>query len=348
MCPPTDVPPRPDFLLVGTWFQNMPTVRHALAQVSAWRNTEGVPGVFITNDAAARMVKGKIRLLTVSSLGDLLAFHGNWRRLDTKADRDGYVIYLPASPPREALAALLESPEGVDGESPLPHLDTIVSCPIVLPDNRVVDRPGYLEKHGILSKVPELPVVGLDDAIVILDDAFGGFKYADDRAKAHAYAALFTGPLRSQNPNILPPLLAISKSRAGTGASTLLEAFASLTMGKEMESTHWCDNPAEMDKLLASRFLAGDNCILFDNVINPCESPSISTLITSGHAEVRILGVSKMVRNEGPVTLFMSSNRADMGEDYADRILQIELDWGGPKPKEVDLSKVFEHHPFKT
>ena len=294
------------------------------------------PRLFYTNGKLSRMANGKILGLTPGGLWELLTRNAVWKRPKGKE-------LVNSNPDKDALAEAVGA--SVDYQD-LPELNTIVSSMLVLPDGTVVDGPGYFEELGLLSRVPQLDPPTPAEALGVIKDAFGEFKYANEQAKANAMGALFTVPLRFHSPDILPPLFAVSKARGGAGASTLLEAIAWLVTGEKMKSTGWNDDPAEMDKRLASRFRAGDSCILFDNVIKACESPSISTLITSGTTEVRLLGGNKMVRNHGPVTLFLSSNAAELGEDYADRTCQIELTLSQPRAQGADLSAEFTHHPY--
>lgn len=318
--------------------------------------SEGAPKLFMASGAVSRLANGEILRLDYLSLLDELGVDAEWKRSQVSA---GEVIVKKSTPRADALKAAVSAESDRVG---LPALNSIVYQPVVLPNEDgywLVEAAGYIEKAGVLSRVSGILPLDLETAKAMLDDAFGffqtgvnrpkegtGFRFTDEQAASNAIACLFTPMVRHADRRIIPPMFAISKVETETGASTFLQAAALLSTGQEMEAITWGRDMVELEKSIGTLLLKGAQIIFFDNVLDPGESSLVSTLITEGRVSIRLLGKSKMIPMSGPVTVMMSANKTEVGEDYQKRICQVDLAWGAAKGNEVDLSTEFRHTPF--
>ena len=341
-----------------TLIDDLMVIRRAMSDRGRAFDDEGAPRLFSTNGQVSRMAETEIVQLDHLALIDDLSTDSVWVRL--AITEEGKVTRVSAAPCVDALRAAVTAHRDRAG---LPELNTIVHQPLVLSYDdayRLVETPGYIPEAGVLSRVPEgLQGMDLAAAKAVLNDAFGifetganrpeertGFRFTDEQAAVNATACLFTPMLRHADRSIIPPMFAATKIERVTGATTFLQAVSMLTTGTPLQGITWGKSAAELEKAMGALFRIGSPIIFFDNVLEPAESSLLSTLITEGESSTRLLGKSYIIRNSGPVTLMMSSNTTNIGEDYAQRICQIDLNWGAPRTSDDELENAFRHHPY--
>ena len=351
---------KPGTYILGdrTMLDDLAVVRRAMADRGREVDDGTAPRLFTTNGYVCRMALTETLQLDHLALMDELAVDAVWKHLEVTGD--GKMKLVSAVPSMDALRTAVSASSDRAG---LPELNTIVHQPLVLSydgDYKVVEKPGYIAQAGVLSRVPDgLQGMDVETARATLNDAFGlfetganrpvertGFRFTDEQAAANAAACLFTPMLRHADRWIIPPMFAVTKVERETGATTFLQAVALLTTGKKMQGITWGKDAVELEKAIGALFIQGTPIIFFDNVVAPTESSLLSTLISEGDSSTRQLGKSKLIGNLGPVTLMMSANTTSIGEDYANRICQIDLDWGAAKSKGDDLSNAFRHNPY--
>ncbi len=258
----------------GAWQTHVPVIHQALLDLARRREVRETPPVFLANGKLTTLnSNGEFVTLSFKTLGALLGEAGRW----VYPSRGRKPILELTAPHQNALGAVVENPD-VD----LPHLDSIVRSPVVLPGPVLLSGPGYLEEFAVLSTIDDLPTMTLGEAKKVLKDAFGEFMFADEQAEANAMAALFTVPLRYADPTMTAPMFAFTKADRNTGASALMQCVSIITRGKKMQSVGWVSDTQEMEKRVGAKFLTGTNAVFFDNVLEMAECSLMSTLITEG------------------------------------------------------------------
>ena len=332
---------------------DLAVVRTAMANRGADRDGEGAPKLFTTGGAVSRLANGGILQLEHLSLLDELGAQADWLRIN------GLGQMGKGTPCADALKIAVSADSARVG---LTELNSIVHQPVVLPDGggyTVVDMPGYREKAGVLSRVSGIESMELETAKAWLNDAFGffetganrpkektGFRFTDGQAASNGAACLFTPLLLHADRRIIAPMFAATKLTQTTGATTFLQAVASLSTGREMHGITWGQNVEELEKAIGALWQEGISTIFFDNVLEPAPCSLVSTLISEGYGATRKLGSSKMISTPGPPVLMMSANKTGIDEDYQTRVCQIDFDWGAPKRSDEDLSVAFRHNPY--
>ena len=324
-------------LEAGYAMLQIPVIEAGLVDLSNKRGKEGQPAVFSgIRGTLSRLMGDTIQALDTDTVLDVLKDAGRWGQMS----RNGEWIY--EDPKREARSAIIKR-KHYPG---LPHLTAIVSAPRVLPGWKILDRAGYFEDVGILSRIPDLgDPIPLQDAQAVLEDAFGDFKYVNAQSKSNAFAALFTLALRTIDPDMVSPMFAFTKAKPQSGASTLAECMFILMLAETPVTLKWGKDAEELDKLIAKKFLEGAPVLFFNNLITAYGSGTVTSLITEGKVEIRLLGKNQTVINSNPVTIFITCNATWFHEDFHTRICQSELAWDKPRLANEKLTDAVSHVP---
>jgi hypothetical protein len=100
-----------------------------------------------------------------------------------------------------------------------------------------------------------------------------------------------------------------------------------------------CKHEDEMRKYLASKAMAGDSHVCFDNVTGPLGEGTLAATVTSTVYEDRIMGGHGLVKVPfGPVWI-VTSNNAQLSADAASRAVVIRLDASLERPGEREFKK---------
>ena len=164
----------------------------------------------------------------------------------------------------------------------------------------------------------------------VASEIFRDFHFATD-ADAMAARAMLIAPLVAP---LVPatPLFCAKAPQKGSGKTTLARAIANV-WGGAFDLGGKIENEGELQKGLASAFLAGHPLVLLDNVSHRVDSPFLARLLTSPRTtRVRKLGGNTTLTPPQGLVLFMTANAAELQEELARRTLAIELEAADPVP----------------
>lgn len=231
-----------------------------------------------------------------------------------------------------------------------PKLEAVVEHPVMLPDGAVLWESGYHEPTGLLLQLPFAEFQSpIDDpsedelmaSLIELRALLVGFSFVDDMDLSVALAFLLTAFVRP----ILPtaPAFAIDAHAPGSGKSTLVRMQARLATGREPAFLTYRDDPAELQKLLFSALLEGDQHIAIDNVDIPLAGADLAVILTSPVYRGRVLGQSLNASVPTKAVISFNGNNLQIIGDLTRRVLICRLDPACERPAERE----FEFDPIK-
>jgi hypothetical protein len=236
----------------------------------------------------------------------------------------------------------------------LPKLTALSSCPLLLREGRIVERPGFDARSGILfdpqgiafPPVPTTP--SQDDARLALADIkalFREFPFVDDRARSVLLSALLTSVSRLAYD--FAPLHGFDAPVAGTGKSKLVNCCVILVNGHECPVISQGDDETEFEKRLGAELLEGSRMISIDNCDLPLGGPLLCQTATQHFIKVRVLGFSKSVLIVNSAMLFATGNNLKLYGDMLRRGLICRLDAGEERPELRTFEQEDPEHVLK-
>lgn len=229
-----------------------------------------------------------------------------------------------------------------------PRMRALNNGPYATADGRFVLHPGFDYKSQIYNTdtvaytLPEVVTHAMCiEALGVLWKPWSDYKWASDAARAGMLAAIFTAVLST----------AIGKSPGfffdapvqGSGKTMAAEALCWLKHGADVASYPFAkdgQSDSELKKHLFSVLRSDKRYWLIDNVVGPFRSETISTLVTSGRIEGRVLGQSVALDAEARILLCVTGNNADLDGDLLRRFVCCRIDTGVENP--TDVSHEFE------
>jgi len=223
----------------------------------------------------------------------------------------------------------------------VPRLTALATCPLLLDDGRILDKPGFNAASGILfatpgikfPSVPERPTrEHAAEALVSLMHPFRDYPFVDDASKSVLRALLLSTVSRFAYPFV--PCHAFDATGAGTGKSKLFDCASILQSGRECAVISQPEDAAEFEKKLFAELLAGDPLVSIDNCDLPLDNPFLCMTITQRFVKSRLLGVSKNPEIPNAVIIGANGNNFSFAGDMLRRGLIGHLDAGEEKPWE--------------
>jgi hypothetical protein len=267
-------------------------------------------------------------------------------RFESLHGRGGEWVLRPDHPPGFLIPAI-----HTRGEWPgLRPLVSIVVHPILLPDGRVLETPGYDTVHGLFlategtprQMVPANPT-GKDVAAALADllDVVCDFPFAGPEHRSAWLAALLTLFARPAIEGPCP-LFLIDKNIRGCGATLLADVIGIAALGRPLARMSETGDDEESRKRITSVLLSGDEAILIDNLTKPLGNGAFDALLTGTTWRERVLGKSEMTPELPALTVWFSTgNNIEIHGDMIRRILPIRLD----SPEETPETRVDFEHP---
>lgn len=230
-------------------------------------------------------------------------------------------------------------------------LTGLAEAPMFRPDGSLIECCGYDQKTGLfveldeaaldaLAEVPERPSqsdsrFAVQQLVEVVED----FNF-EDGAGVSAWLSLvlsrlarfaFMGPV---------PLTLVDAPVEGAGKGLLVDAASMIVSGSELPRMPPPGDDNEMRKRILTIALAGDACVLIDNVSGRVAWPSLSAALTSTTWKDRILGRSADAELPLSVIWCMTGNNVVVDADTARRSLHIRL---RPKVELPELRDDFRH-----
>lgn len=284
--------------------------------------------------------RGAITLHPVDGahLVELLTKAAIHERFDARADK-----YKPCDCPRRVADAFLSR-----GNWPsLNQLAGFIEAETITPDGRVIDQPGYDLDTGLFaafeqnvrstSPKPRPTRADADKAKVVLLEMVDDFPVVDGVDTSAMLAGIITSLIR----RILPaaPMMAITAPTPGTGKTLVAETFAIIATGRRASVLSLGHDDAEAEKRLGGVLLAGDACILLDNIERPLKGDLLCQVTTQQFVRLRPLGASGMVSIPTHALMVATGNNLSIVGDLKRRVVLIRLDARQERPEQRTFSR---------
>jgi hypothetical protein len=290
-----------------------------------------------------------------------LARMADWVKFDARSR-----TMRPIDPPEKIAKSLL----AIAGEWRFPVLTGLTSAPTLRADGSLLDAPGYDPVSGLYAAFEpgEFPSINPSptqndarDALAVLDDLFSECAFAEWEPEKHdsaeiaakksahaavAIAATITAVVRHALPTA--PAFGISAHKQGSGKTTAARAIAHVCTGREPPVLALSDDEAELRKCLLGILIAGDACVLIDNVAKPVDSAALCAMLTNATYSDRVLGVNQKVTVPTSSTWLLTGNHLEFVGDLTSRVLlsvlDPEVEHPESRPFERDLSAYVAEH----
>lgn len=293
--------------------------------------------VYQADESADKNIKrpaGAIMLHPVESahlaeIATRAAAHEKWdaRRSD----------FVPIDCPRRVADAYLAR-----GHWPrLPDLLGFIETPTITATGRVIDAPGYDQDSGLFCAFRKIPGYqrpakkpsrnDAERAVIRLLELFKTFPFVADEDRV----AMLAGVLTAIQRRLLPaaPMLAISAPSPGTGKTLLCESLAEVATGRRASVLSLGHDDAETEKRLAGAFMAGDACLMIDNVERPLGGDLICQALTQEYLRLRPLGGSGMLNVPTHSIMIATGNNLSIVGDLKRRVVLVRLDARVERPE---------------
>jgi putative DNA primase/helicase len=259
-------------------------------------------------------------------------------RFDARADR-----YKPCDCPKRVAEAYLA--RGYWPE--IPTLAGFIEAPTITLDGRLIDQHGFdadsnlfLAFDKIAGYVPPPPAPSFEDAeqsMSILLDLIHEFPLVDYEDRAAVLAGIIGGLVR----RILPaaPMMAITAPTPGTGKTLVAETFSIVASNRRASVLSLGHDDAEAEKRLSGVLLAGDACILLDNIERPLKGDLLCQVLTQPSVRLRPLGASGMISIPTHALMVATGNNLAVVGDLKRRVAMIRLDAGTERPEQRTFNR---------
>jgi hypothetical protein len=270
---------------------------------------------------------------------DWLAYQASRMLEFFKVANDRHVIVAPSAELMKPLQATID-------ERKFPSVERLVTTPTLTRDEPGYDHASKLFlafEEGQFGSIPTNPAMAdAEAALARLMHPAREFPFATPVSKSVWLAAMLTSVVRGQLRTC--PLIAFDAPAAGSGKTRLAEMVGILALGVRPPAASWVENEEENGKALFSILRAGDQVVLFDNVMAEISHPDLCKALTSPTIQGRILGVSETV-TLGTRTLFLvTGNNLQIASDMTRRTVTCRIDAAveNPEERQFDFDPVQE------
>ena len=217
-------------------------------------------------------------------------------------------------------------------------LVAIVEHPVITPDGRLITGTGYDPTTGLYLTIPPTIIPRWDDPLHRVDACVSlhwlrtqylaeyPFATPCDLDAAIALSLTLLERVFVAGPNGFPGF-SLTAPTQGSGKTTLFNQACYAVLGRTAAASSWTANSEEMAKIIIALLLEGQSFVLFDNLPEgkPFSSDEVAKLMTSEMYKGRILGANKIVTAAANVFVGFTGNNITPADDFATRVLQIEL-----------------------
>ncbi len=292
--------------------------------------------------------RGAITLHPVdgSHLVELLTKAAIHERFDARADK-----YKPCDCPRRVADAFL-------ARGNWPHLNQLagfIEAPAITPDGRVIEQPGYNEDTELFaafeqnvrstSPKPRPSRTDAEKAKLVLMELVDDFPVVGAEDTSAILAGIITALVR----RILPaaPMMAITAPTPGTGKTLIAETFAIIATGRRASVLSLGHDESEAEKRMGGVLMAGDSCILLDNIERPLKGDLLCQVCTQQFVRLRPLGASGMVSIPTHALLVATGNNLSIVGDLKRRVVLIRMDAKQERPEQRTFARDHLEYVFE-
>jgi DNA polymerase I len=236
----------------------------------------------------------------------------------------------------------------------LPPLKRLVRSPIILPDARILGSSGYDASTGLylalepgfsLPTVPDEPTEDdLHGAFAYVRSFLDEFVFGSEADAANA-VGLFIGHLLRPliGDEALLPMFCVDAPTQSTGKTALANATGVLALGGPPKIVPEIKDADEWRKQVAALLVGETELVLFDNLTHKLDDASLAAMLTGeGMWGGRLLGGNLMVNERTKLTVIVTGNNLQVGDDLRRRVIYIRLNTNMPDPS----SRMFRRTDF--
>jgi hypothetical protein len=242
--------------------------------------------------------------------------------------------------PRSLVSVLLER----GGDLKFPVLRATINTPMVFPDGRVFDTPGYDGASGLLydpQGVEFPPILAnptKDEAIAalkVIHEPLAHYKFKDSGddgkpesewgkvSRAVAHSLMITGVVRSALD--LAPGYAISASAKGSGKGKLVQLVSVLAVNDIPRTITQGGDGEEFEKRIVSELRVNTGMISISNCVHPIEGDFIEEFLTNKRVNPRILGLSENITVDNTNLMVWNGNNVQVVGDTVRRFVKLYI-----------------------
>ena len=203
----------------------------------------------------------------------------------------------------------------------LSPINVVSRCPVLIErDGELTQVSGYDRGSGILANGPTAPEVPVAEAVRILTELFDDFRPATSGDKARAIAAVITpalvfgGLLNGRAPIDVGEA---DDSQAGKGYRNKLTA--AIYKATQRSVTQRNGGVGSIQESFDKAVIGGAQFITFDNLRGNLDFPGLESFCTEDRYFARVPYGSPAEIDPRRVILMLTSNRAEMTRDLANR-----------------------------
>lgn len=291
--------------------------------------TTGTTGGITRHQGATLILK-----IERAGLQDTLGRYGVFKKWDKRSN-----AYKQIDAPK-SVAEMYLSRQGL---WKVPALRGIAAGPTIMPDGRIIAKPGYDAEtclyfsHNLTINVPEKPTLSdAQDALAMLGGLLCDFPFKENTDQAVALAQIVTLLVRPATETA--PLIATTAPTRGSGKSELANVAAAIGTGRPCSALSATSDPVELEKRINTMILEGDPLVSIDNVNGMLRSDLLCQAITAPAVLARPLGVSQKSEMPNTAVWLANGNNLTLAGDLARRAILCRLDPGCERPEEREFA----------
>ena len=281
-----------------------------------------------------KVIDGSVVLLDEHSLGFWLS--GFIQFFVSKKNNKGELVENLIDPPPRLLKQIMS----LGRARGLKKLKGVISLPVITPNGRVINSPGFDEETGLYLDIPEKISIDLSidfekirESIALLMKPFNSFPFKTKLDKTAVFAAVITAIVRPVLNTA--PAFAFDAPVQGAGKTKLARCIALLCNGEDdlTITPHTTSrDDEEIRKRLLSLLRNGKNYVIWDNVLGVFDSASVAGLLTSDKFSDRALGKNTLLEYDNKALFLITGNNLQLAGDMPRRVITCRIDPETEKP----------------
>jgi hypothetical protein len=266
----------------------------------------------------------RVRLISVAVSALPAIFEQVATLYTTKALRDGGIFEIPTNCSKQQAELIAECQGFLDA---LPAVRTLARRPVMTKwDGKLITVVGYHRPTGIYAGGSELEEVPLDEAVQILKELLQDYQFVTPADKSRVLAALVTPALLQGG--LLPgraPLTLFEADNSQSGKGYAAKLIAAIYGDQVRTVTQRNGGTGSLEESMSQYLLEGAGFISVDNVRGKLDSPALESALTEDFFLSRAPYTKPVSIDVGRTTFMMTSNKAELTTDLANRSNPIRL-----------------------
>lgn len=318
-----DAPPFPIVYLPG----DLTTIREsAVGLMDVLAKTETVfsyMGSAVTM-ASKQEQRGVFEKLAKERLPSFAERHARFRRKEW-VNGGASVRDLPRAFSSSHAGAILSCKEALNG---LPRISRLCSFPPISGDGKVLSV-GYHKEHELfVTSKTEVPEVTTDEAVKLLLNLLGDWKWSSPADQSRAIAAILAPMLRLGlflEKSLVMPIFMVEANHSQSGKGMLVKLIGSIYNEPVRLISKRTGGVGSLDEQFNKALLEGRPLISLDNLRGRINSATLESFVTAdGRFNARALRSEGEVDSRGYV-VYGTSNAFETTQDLANRLCAIRI-----------------------